>query len=417
MKKRSILTIQLDDQGHLIIPPGISQRYGLTPGAKVRLEESSVGFGFSRSSANLARVYVEPTNICNLDCRTCMRNVWEEPYGWMEDETLARVLDGVCQITPRPLVFFGGFGEPLAHPRILKMIMAAKQTGAVVEMISNGILLNDRTARRLVDLGLDRLWISLDGATPESYADVRLGAALPKVIKNLEQLYKARSLANSMFPRLGIAFVAMRRNIHDLPDVVRLGKRLGADQISISNVLAHTEELKEEVLYHRGLYESGPLPNQWSPFLSIPRMDISELTGERLMEIMKGQNSITVARQDVTFGADTCPFVEKGSLSVRWDGAVSPCLALLHDHKNYLDDRVRQSKAYSVGNLHQHSLLEIWNDPQYLQLRENLLAFDFSPCTFCNSCEMADANAEDCFGNLLPACGGCLWAQGFIQCP
>jgi hypothetical protein len=50
-------------------------------------------------------------------------------------------------------------------------------------------------------------------------------------------------------------------------------------------------------------------------------------------------------------------------------------------------------------------------------LRQRLEAFDFSTCTACNSCEMAGGNQEDCFGNSLPACGGCLWAQGFIQCP
>jgi hypothetical protein len=50
-------------------------------------------------------------------------------------------------------------------------------------------------------------------------------------------------------------------------------------------------------------------------------------------------------------------------------------------------------------------------------LRERLLAFDFAPCTVCNSCDMADENLEDCFGSTAPACGGCLWAQGFIQCP
>ena len=44
----------------------------------------------------------------------------------------------------------------------------------------------------------------------------------------------------SGLPRLGIAFVAMKRNIADLPEVIRLGQRLGADRYSVSNVLAHT---------------------------------------------------------------------------------------------------------------------------------------------------------------------------------
>ena len=116
-------------------------------------------------------------------------------------------------------------------------------------------------------------------------------------------------------------------------------------------------------------------------------------------------------------GASTCPFVEKASVSVRWDGAVAPCLALLHDHESYLDDHVRTSQAFSVGSLKDCSLAEIWQDSKCRAFRERLVEFDFSPCISCNSCEMADSNQEDCFGNTTPACGGCLWGQEFIQCP
>ena len=77
----------------------------------------------------------------------------------------------------------------------------------------------------------------------------------------------------------------------------------------------------------------------------------------------------------------------------------------------------RTSRAFAVGNVNDRGLLEAWDDPAYVALRERLLNFDFAPCTICNSCDMADENLEECFGSVAPACGGCLWAQGFIQCP
>lgn len=43
--------------------------------------------------------------------------------------------------------------------------------------------------------------------------------------------------------------------------------------------------------------------------------------------------------------------------------------------------------------------------------------FDFFPCSTCNSCELPEENLEDCFVSEHPACGGCLWAQGFRKCP
>ena len=96
---------------------------------------------------------------------------------------------------------------------------------------------------------------------------------------------------------------------------------------------------------------------------------------------------------------------------------MSPCLPLLHTHTSYLDNRERLSIAFSVGNVLDQSLAELWGLPGYAGLRERLQRFDYSPCALCNSCEMALSNREDCFGNTHPACGGCLWAHGLIQCP
>jgi hypothetical protein len=102
---------------------------------------------------------------------------------------------------------------------------------------------------------------------------------------------------------------------------------------------------------------------------------------------------------------------------VRWDGKVSPCLPLLYTHEHYLGDRKRTAREYFVGDVREQVLLEIWNTPEYRSLRKRLQDFDFSPCAVCNSCEMALENVEDCFGNIQPTCGGCLWAQGLIRCP
>jgi MoaA/NifB/PqqE/SkfB family radical SAM enzyme len=425
MTKTSILKIRLDDQGHLILPNELMDQYGLFDGAEVRLSEDSLGFGLSQSTHSLARIYLEPTNLCNLDCRTCMRHGWEEPLGRMDAATFSRILGGVAALPVVPELFFGGFGEPLSHPDILEMVAAAKHAVPRVELITNGILLTPEISAALIQLGLDRLWVSIDGATPESYADVRLGSELPRVISNLEALrslkYQAassdpRNGPGQARPRLGIAFVAMKRNLKDLPQVIDLGKRLGADTFSISNVLAHTPEMLEEALY-QGVSSDTGVATEWSPRLLFPRMEFAGEIGRILAESSKKGGSLAIARQDMNFGANRCPFVEKASMSVRWDGAVSPCLALLHDHENHLGVRRRRSLAYSMGNVNQLPLREIWFSEAYLALRERILSFDFSFCTACNSCDLADSNQEDCFGNVAPTCGGCLWAQGLIQCP
>ncbi len=346
-----------------------------------------------------------------------MRNVWDENPGYMDLGNFSKIILDLNQFDPKPMVFFGGYGEPLSHPNILDMIEITKNQGFTVELITNGTLLNPAVAAKLVSLYVDRIWVSLDGSTRESYADVRLGDELPQVIANLEELLRLRTISLPELPKLGIAFVAMKRNIADLPAVIQLGKRLGADIFSISNVLAYTKELQQEVLYQKSLYFMDDTPPQWIPKIQLPRMDLNDYTQIPLLKVLKGRNNFGLARKDISTESNFCPFIESNSTSIRWDGSVSPCLALLHSHESYLDDTIRKSYSFSVGNIKEKSLNEIWKDQPYKELRDLLRSFDFSPCTYCNSCEMAEANLEDCFGNVQPACGGCLWAQGFIQCP
>ncbi len=176
---KSAIWAEVNAQGDLVIPRETAERFGLKPGARVRLEDDANHVRLHRPVTQLAKVYIEPTIYCNLDCRTCIRNVWCEELGSMTDATFTRILDNLKQIEPRPSIFFGGLGEPLFHKDIAAWITRAKAIGATVELITNATLLTEEKARALVASGLDNLWVSIDGATPESFADVRLGAQLP----------------------------------------------------------------------------------------------------------------------------------------------------------------------------------------------------------------------------------------------
>ncbi len=324
MKRRPIITVDVDDQGRLLLPAGMGKRFGLLPGAKIRLEEDANSFRISRSSDNLARIYVEPTNQCNLDCVTCMRNVWDEKPGWMSEAVFSKVIAAIQGFQPNPSVFFGGYGEPLTHPRIAEMVSQAHQAGASVELITNGILLSQDLTWQLTEAGLDRLWVSIDGATSQGYADVRLGAALPEVITNLRNLQIQRYYRHRA-PKLGIAIVAMKRNWTEIPEIINLGKNLGADQFSITNVYPHTKELREEMLYSRSLYEDCPFASEWTPLIDLPRLDIHAFTADSLLHLFGPRHVLSVARREVHLGNNMCPFAEKGPC--RYAGMVQCHLA------------------------------------------------------------------------------------------
>lgn len=411
------LHAMIDSEGRLILPEQLARRHGLKPGAKLPVVENEHSLLLRRPVSHLAKVYIEPTSHCNLTCRTCIRNTWDEPMGNMDSATFERAIDGFRAFDAPLTVMFGGFGEPLLHPAIASMVAGAKGIGAQVELITNGTLLTDDLSFKLAEAGLDVLWVSLDGSTAESFCGVRPDAALDEVVENVVRFRSLSWNLNQQLPHIGIVFVAMRRNIAELPEVIKLGRKLLADRFLITNVLPYTEELCAEVLYDSVLINVPRQPSPFLPQLTLSKIDSIEITREPLYRVFRewqgAQGNPLVAGNPGNY----CPFIEKGSTAICWDGSVSPCLPLLHSHSSYLNERTRRSKRYVVGNVNEHSLSELWSRPDYLAFRERVQSFPFSPCAFCGGCDLSETNEEDCSGNTFPTCGGCLWAQGIIQCP
>jgi MoaA/NifB/PqqE/SkfB family radical SAM enzyme len=417
MEPIKTLWAEVDEQGRLVLPPEVAEQMGVRPGVRLRLEESGHHIRLHRPVTHLNKIYIEPTNGCNLDCRTCMRNTWEEPIGRMSEATFERFLESIRKLSPIPSIFFGGLGEPLFHPRTVEWLARVKQSGARVELITNGTMLNEKISHQIIQAGLDVLWVSLDGATPESYADVRLGAELPQVLENLKRFRRMRRGSHRPEPAIGIAFVAMKRNIADLPALLRIGKSVDAKFFSVSNVLPYTEEFVEEKLYDRSIKNIAYLPSPWLRKLSLPKIDLDEHTERAFLAALNSGYNVNFAGNNLGGANDVCIFIESGAIAVGWQGDVSPCPPLLHTHTSYLHGKPRFNLRHVVGNIDQKDLLEIWNDPEYEAYRTRVQSFAFAPCTYCGGCDMSEGNEEDCFSLPHPACGGCLWAQGVIQCP
>ena len=410
---------EVDENGRLILPPEVARQYGLNPGARVRIDEGHNFVKMHRPVTHLTKVYIEPTVACNLDCITCFRNAWDQPIGRMTEETFESILAALKQMDPIPSVYFGGIGEPLFHQKTVEWIRRIKhEVGVKVELITNGTILTERKSRELIEAGLDTLWVSLDGASPEGFADVRLGAELPAILENLRRLFKMRKGGHFPKPEIGVAFVAMKRNFNDLPKIIKLGHTFGAKYYSVSNVQPATPEMQDDRLYLRTMRNIAYLPSPMLPKLSLPKIDFNEDTVAALTETFNSGVNISFAGNNWGGANDVCNFVESGTMSIAWTGDVSPCWPLMHTHVSYLHGKSRLSRKHVIGNVRDNTLEEIWLDPEYLAYRERLHNFVFAPCTFCGGCDLSETNEEDCLGNdIAPVCGGCLWAQGIIQCP
>jgi MoaA/NifB/PqqE/SkfB family radical SAM enzyme len=405
------LAATIDSQGHLALPGEIAQDVALGPGSSLPITVTPEGMLVRWPLSQLREVYIEATSRCNLSCRTCMRNAWDEPMGHMAPETFDRVLESLSGQQPPVTVFFGGFGEPLLHPRIVGMVEESARFASKVELITNGILLDASLAAGLIESGLSTLWVSLDGASPESYANVRLSNSLSGVLQNIATYRETYRKLRGGEPDIGVVFVAMKRNIKEFPALVRQSTRLGISRYMLTNILPYTSEMCGEVLYHHSVDRWDGRPSPWNPSIDMPEMDANSVTRDVLFKIQKMQPAGLTDRRM------RCPFIEQRSTSIAWDGSVSPCLGLLHSHVSYLSDRRQSVRCYRLGNVNDRSLRELWLSEEYTRFRQKVAEFDFAPCTICGGCEMAEENQQDCFGNGFPACGGCLWARSVIQCP
>ncbi len=390
----------LGQDGTLKLPEDFLRRRGFSQGLEWWLNQRDGAVILLPRLPNLHKLYVEPTTVCNLNCRTCIRNVWEDPQAHMEMEVFVQLLEQTNAFPNLQRVVFSGLGEPLTHPHILDMVRLVRERGLAVTIGANGLLLDRAVSWELVELGVDRLVISLDGVTPETYAGVR-GAMMSQVLDNIRGLNEAKRELGSLLPALGIEFVALRSNIAELPDLSGLASRLNATRVLVSNVLAYTDDMRDEMLYG---YEPRPPFNARSWPINA---DAWVLLG--VLDLPR-----------MHWGAEPrCRFVQDRAAVVGWDGQVAPCYALSHNY-SYLtiDGRRKQVARYALGNITQQSLLDIWSSEEYCRFRNEVGDFHFPSCPDCDlreTCDLREKN-EGCWG-WNPSCADCLWAQDIVRCP
>jgi MoaA/NifB/PqqE/SkfB family radical SAM enzyme len=411
---------RIDADGRIVLPDPERRRWGLSPDTELIIQETAEGLVVRPVDPPLKKICVEPTSACNLSCRTCVRNTWEEETGFMDMATFRRMISGLKKVPSLEKIAFWGIGEPLLHPDIFEMIFLANRLGVKTELVSNALLLDRPAAEKLVETGLDTLVVSVDGVSSATYKCIRSGGNLDTVKSHIDYLNTLRWKNGNNRPDLGIEFVAMQSNLSELPKLRDLAYEMKASFLIITNVLPYTEALKDEILYWLSpSYSCFPTPDRSpeQPEVVLPVFDDRPEQMNAVKKLLQSNGIVTPSSKDFGNIKAYCPFVWEGSTSISWDGSVSPCIALMHSYTCYVLGREKKIRRYPLGNIGTQDLKDIWSDEAYKQFRNRAMRFEFSPCANCGGCEFADFNEEDCFGNTFPVCGDCLWARGIILCP
>jgi tungsten cofactor oxidoreducase radical SAM maturase len=414
-----VIHIPVTPDGDLRLPAALKERWNITAESELLLKETREGLVIWPAAPPLSKVYVEPTTACNYQCRTCVRNTWEEKVGFMAFSTFEKLMADLKTVKTLKEMAFWGIGEPLLHPDIIKMIALAHALGVKTELITNGALLTTDMAHNLITAGLDTLVVSVDGASSDAYEEIRCGGDFDQVTENIIGLQRAQWELGRKNPEIGVEFVVMKRNLEQLPQLAKTALSLGAAFIILSNLLPYTEDMKEEILYRQSTrMDNDAHRTKWAPEVILPRIDMHAEYMAPIADLLylAGRPKIGL-KEHAASDEGHCPFIWQGSTAVSWTGDVSPCIALMHSYPCFVLDREKQIKRSVMGNVTKEKLADIWNKEAYTAFRNRVRNFDFPPCIDCGGCDFAESNQEDCFGNPHPVCGDCLWARRVIVCP
>ena len=188
---------------------------------------------------------IEVTNRCNLQCIMCRQEARIQEIKTL-DFNLFKKLDPL--FTSLLSAYLYGIGEVLTYPYVMDMFDYLLSFEINVGLLTNGILISNKMGEEWVKKGLYKLSVSVDGATPATYERIRRGASYDRLFANIRMIDQLKKEYNTRRPIITFNFVAMRDNIHELPDVVDLARRYGAEEVIVSDLIVFFENMREQVV-------------------------------------------------------------------------------------------------------------------------------------------------------------------------
>jgi radical SAM protein with 4Fe4S-binding SPASM domain len=273
-------------------------------------------------------ISIEPTTSCNLRCPECPSGLrsFTRPTGMLEKKFFQKTIDELH--SDLIYLYFYFQGEPYLNPDFLDMVKYASQKNIYTVTSTNAHYLDEENAKKTVESGLDRIIISIDGTTQETYESYRVGGQLQKVLDGTKNLVQWRKKLNSKTPHIIFQFLVVKPNEHQIDEVNRIAKETGVDEV----------KLKTAQVYD---YEAG---SELIP--SIEKYSRYEKTSDGKYKIKNNLDN-------------HCWKLWHSSV-ITWDGKVVPCC-------------FDKDAAHQMGNLQQTTFREIWNNPAYQNFRSKIL--------------------------------------------
>lgn len=316
-------------------------------------------------------LYLEVSNECNLACKTCPLT-----YGKVE-EPAALSLEQVCRLVSQfptvSRVVLHGVGEPLLNRELPKIIAWLKERDIYVLFNSNGTLISKRWREALVASRLDEIRISLDAATPESFARVRGKPLFEVITRNIIGLIALKTEKRSPTPVVSLWLTGLKETLKELPDFIHLAHRLGVDRVYL-----------QRLVYWKAMSDDQLARPEESLFNSLQEEEQEIIqSGEELANELgvsfeasgaaTPATSLSAEIQEKPWSACMRPWT---LMYITARGSAFPCCIAPFSTEDL--------SKLSLGNVFSEDAPYIWNGQRYQEFRRRLLSADPPEC--CKGC-------------------------------
>lgn len=258
---------------------------------------------------------------CNKQCDKCQFHSARSPFAstirkgrFMQPDFVFKILDQAKHWSPQPTFAPNFSGEPYVYPYLHTVLEYAKNLDYSISITTNGLALNEKESRFLLDIGIEAIVFSVDAFNEATYALLQPPGSLSKVKANIFRFLEMRG--SSQKPSVGVHYVMEARNRNEFRDYLSFW----SDKVDFVSSAIHQDQFM-------ACQCSLPL---WFPL------------GQR----------------------QAC-WSAWNNLYIRWNGDISFC---------GFDIQAKSSKL----NAHTRSLLDIWNSEEFWRWRDAQLTNDRS---------------------------------------
>lgn len=285
-------------------------------------------------------VSIEPTSLCNLRCPECPTG-----SGMIKRENVnldlslyEKIIDEIKNTTLHLFLYFQG--EPFMNRDIFHMIRYASEKKIFTIISTNGQFLDKKINQKIIESGLNRLIISIDGADQATFQKYRVGGDLNRVLEGSKNLSEHKRITRQRNPEIIFQFLVFKHNEDQIESIKKLGKISGADRVWIKSA---------QIINAQTAIDTIPLNSNYS------RYTIDE-EGKIIIKSRLRNHCKRLWRTTV----------------ITTDGCVIPCC-------------FDKEGKYVMGDLKSNKLSEIWHGQKYKKFRTEIL-INRKGIEMCNNC-------------------------------